>query len=530
MLTIEQQTEILTLYYNEGRPVRAIARYMGINRDTVRRIIRRRTITSVKPTGVRPSILDPFKEVVDRDFKDNPYLTATAMLNKLRPFGYTGCYSVIKRYLSKKRSEIVRPRQAFLRLEFQPGEVAQVDWGEFGDVFNDGIKIHCFAMVLCHSRYIYLEFTRSEKFEDFIRCHENAFKFFGGVPRECWYDNLRTAVTDRLGGLIKFNSRFLAYMAHAGPRAHACNVARGNEKGRVEDLIKYTRMNFWPGREFLDFNDLNLQARLWRDEIANKREHRSTRKIPKLHFESQEKPALMGLNPNLYDTDEILTKVVPSDFHIIYETNRYSVPWTLSGITVTVRVTDMAIKVFYDQQPVTYHERSYLKNQIFTKDEHQKGLLDQKPGATREAWQLTAVNSIGPKMREYVDLLKSGERSLRSEISKILALATVYGEVAVHESCEDLLSRGIVGVAALEVTLKAKHHPAQSKLQPEPLKFMNQKLNRVVPVVDLRKYDALILESKRCNSAPEVNSNEKSDDVPSKPKPGGGGGSTSSSD
>ena len=359
MLTLEQQTEILTRFYNEKRSVRLIAREMGLNRDTVRRLIRRRTIREERMVADRSSILDPFKSEVDLVLSRDSFCTGSALLNRLRPMGYSGGITVLRDYLRKKRMEIVRPRQAFLRLEFAPGSVAQVDWGEFGDVFGDGIKVHCFAMVLAHSRYLYIEFTRSEKFEEFIRCHENAFKFFGGVPRECWYDNLRTAVTERFGQLIKFNVRFLAYLGHHQVRPHACNVARGNEKGRVEDLIKYIRMNFWPGRKFKDFNDLNLQAACWRDEIANKREHRSTHKIPKLHFESDEFPALMALNPYAYDTDEILSRVVPSDFHIIYETNRYSVPWTLSGITVTIRVTHESVKVYYDQQPVTGRTSSY---------------------------------------------------------------------------------------------------------------------------------------------------------------------------
>src|SRR5262249_32246755 len=152
-----------------------------------------------------------------------------------------------------------------------------------------GVKIHCFAMVLCFSRYMYIEFTRSEKFEDFIRCHENAFRYFGGVPLECWYDNLTSAVTDRMGQLIRFNSRFMAYVGHHHIRPHACNVAGGNEKGRVEDLIKYIRMNFWPGRTFSDFDDLCKQSIVWRNNIANQREHRSTRRIVRLHFESEEK-------------------------------------------------------------------------------------------------------------------------------------------------------------------------------------------------------------------------------------------------
>ena len=415
----------------------------------------------------------------------------------------------VRSYVRKKRESIVRPRQAFLRLDFAAGEVAQVDWGEFGDVFGDGIKIHCFGMVLAHSRLIYIEFTRSEKFEDFIRCHENAFGFFGGVPRECWYDNLTSAVTERLGQLIKFNSRFMSYMGHHATRPHACNVARGNEKGRVEDLIRYLRTNFWPARRFKDFDDLNSQATAWRDEIANQREHQSTRQIPRLHFERDERSALMPTNPHSYDTDEILSRVVPSDFHILFDTNRYSVPWTLTGITVTVRVDGVCVRIYYDQQFVCSHARSYLKHKVFTNGDHQKGLLDRKPGATREAWQVAAVKSIGPKMVDYINLLRAGERSLRTELSRILALATVYGETNVHRAATELLERGIIGVASLEIALKAVHHPSTMTLHPEPIKFENEKLNRVVPAIDLRRYDALLLESVKKSSVSEEESNEK---------------------
>src|SRR5262249_33122765 len=111
--------------------------------------------------------------------------------------------------------------------------------------------------------------------------------------------------------------------------------------------------------------------------------------------------------------------------------------------------------------------------------------------------------NIGPKMLEYVDLLRSGHRSLKSEISKILALATVYGDRLVHEACWDLLQKGIVGVETLELTLKRLHHPAATKLMPEPISFADQKLNRNVPVVDLRRYDALLFEGDPIRSASE---------------------------
>jgi hypothetical protein len=392
------------------------------------------------------------------------------------------------------RSHILRPKEAFLRLDFAPGEAAQVDWGEFGNVFSDGVKIHCFAIVLCHSRYLYIEFTRSEKFEEFIRCHENAFRFFGGLPKECWYDNLASAVTDRIGALVRFNTRFMAYMGHHGARPHACNVARGNEKGRVEDLIKYIRSNFWEGRNFTDFEDLQKQAIVWRNQIANQREHRTTQRVVRLMFEADEQKALLSMNPNHYDTDEIFSRVVPPDFHFIYETNRYSVPWTLVGMTVTIRVISDQIKVYYNERIVTGHPRSYQKNRVFTIEAHRTGLLERKPGGTKEAWQLSAVKNIGPKMAEYIELLRSGHRSLRNELNRILALSTIYGDSAVHDACIDLLERGVLGVEALELTLKRLHHPSNAKLSPEPISFSNEKLNRAFPVVDLRRYDALLFE------------------------------------
>lgn len=494
MISPEIQAEILTRHFSEKHTIRQIARDLGLNRLSVRRVIRRRSVEDTRAIPRRRSILDPFKDRIMEVLAKDPSCHAPAILNQLRELGYLGGASTLRNYLQKLRSRPVRPREAFLRLDFAPGEAAQVDWGEFGDVFSDGIKIHCFAAVLCYSRYLYIEFTRSEKFEDFIRCHEKAFRSFGGVPRQCWYDNLASAVTDRAGSLIRFNARFMAYMGHHGIRPHACNVARGNEKGRVEGLVKYIRKNFWAGRTFQDFEDLVVQSVNWRNQIANQREHSSMRRIVRLVFETEEQKSLLPLNPNPYDTDETLSRVVPPDFHIVYDTNRYSVPWTLIGMTVTLRVTPDELSIYYNEKIVTSHKRSYRKAKVLTKESHREGVLARKPGVARVDWQLAAVKNIGPKMMEYVDLLRSGHRSLRSELGKILALSTVYGDRLVHEAVWDLLGRGVVGVEALELTLK-RLHPAQTTiLNPQPINFTDPKLNRNIPVVDLRHYDALLFE------------------------------------
>ena len=498
MIPPDVQAEILALHFGAKKGTRAIAKQLGVSRKVVRRVVEDRQVRLKPETRGRPrrSVLDPFKPRIEDMLKRDPYITAARILQDVRAEGFLGGHSILQEYVRKIRTIPHRSREAFLRIDFPPGETAQVDWGEFGTPFNDGVKIHCFLMVLCHSRLLYIEFTRSEKFEEFIRCHENAFKFFGGlVPLEIWYDNLRSAVTERMGSLIRFNARFLAYLGHHGIRPHACNPASGNEKGRVEDAVKFVRSSFWAGREFKDFNDLNHQAAIWRDEFANRREHRSTRKVPLLHFESAEKHLLRPMNPHSYDTTEVFSRVVPPNFSIAYETNRYSVPWTLVGLTLTIRASDQILDFYYHERRVARHVRSYDKHQIFENREHFKELLERKPGGTREGWQIAAVKNIGPTMVGYLDLIRSGHRSMRNEVSRVLALATIYGEKNVNSACEGLLKSGVIGVENLELALKNLHHPSQCELQPSPLMFQNSKLNRIVPTVDLRRYDALLFTS-----------------------------------
>lgn len=498
MIPPEIQAEILALHFGAKIGTRAIAKQLGLSRNAVRRVTENRKV-SLTPEGSgspRRSILDPFKPQIAEMLKRDPYLMASRILQQVRKEGYLGGSSILQAHVRKIREIPFRSREAFLRLDFPPGETAQVDWGEFGTPFNDGVKIHCFLMVLCHSRLLYIEFTRSEKFEEFIRCHENAFQFLGKkVPQEIWYDNLTSAVTERMGSFIRFNARFLAYLGHHGIRPHACNPAKGNEKGRVESAVKLVRDSFWAGRQFKNFEDLGIQATVWRDEIANRREHRSTRRIPAIHFEAEEKSLLRPMNPHVYDTREIFSRVVPPTFSIAYEGNRYSVPWTLVGLTLTVRASDQVLEFYYHDKRVAWHIRSYDKHQTFESREHFKELLERKPGVTREGWQIAAVKNIGPAMVGYLDLVRVGHRSMRNEVSRILALATIYGEKNVNSACEALVARGIIGVESLELSLKSSHHPSECELQPSPLQFQNMKLNRTVPTVDLRRYDALLFAS-----------------------------------
>lgn len=495
MLSEEQQAEILSLYYGKHLGFRTIARKLNIDRKMVRKIVQRRTVCTGANIGPRKTLLDPFKVQISELLCSNQTMAASCIFQRLRKQGYSGSLNTLQKFIKKIRLK-PKSKEAFLKLEFEPGSCAQVDWGEFGNVFGDGRKIHAFLMVLCFSRKLYVEFTQSEKFEDFIRCHENAFKFFGGIPKECWYDNLASAVTERMGKLIRFNARFHAYMGHHGIMPYACTPARGNEKGRVEDGVKYLKSSFWPGRTFKDFLDLQTQAQEWLVTIANPREHRSTRKIPDLVFDNEEKSFLLPPNPYPYDTDEVFSRSVASDFHITYETNCYSVPWTLVGMQITIRVNDSEIKIFYNEKFITKHERSYLKYKTFTKLEHKSGLLERKPGASHHSWQIQAIKSMGSPMEKYIGHLGSSNRSLRYETTKILALATIYGESKVKDAVERLLQSGIIGSDNIELMLKSSVENTD-ELKPAPLTFQTEKLNRIPSTVDLRSYDAYLFNENK---------------------------------
>ncbi len=255
MLTPELQAEILALHFGQKKGSRSIAGTLGIGRKAVRKVIQRRSVALTVGKSARHSIVDPFKPMIAELMAKDARIPVPAVLQRIREAGYLGGYTVLREFIKKTRALPSRSHEAFLQLDFVPGQCAQIDWGEFGDVFGDGAKVHCFLMVMCFSRKLYIEFTLSEKFEEFIRCHENAFKFFGGrVPQECWYDNLTSAVTERMGRLVRFNARFLAYTGHHGFKPHACNVARGNENAYASYCTSLVRLD--ESRSFDEFGSL----------------------------------------------------------------------------------------------------------------------------------------------------------------------------------------------------------------------------------------------------------------------------------
>lgn len=488
MIDPATQAEVLRLFFAEGLSRRAISARLGVHRQTVTALIQRKQVRINRDNhNKRVSILAPYYDQIEDLLKKDPSRPAVNVLQKLRGLGYRGGITIIKDYLKTRRPE--SEPKAYLSLEFTPGQAAQVDWGDFGDPFGLGRKLWCFLMVLCWSRLLYLEFTYSACFESFIRCHEHAFKFFGGIPKEIWYDNLASAVAERKQKIIRFNPKFLAYCGHCHFKPVACNKGAGHEKGRVEDSVRYVRTNFWPGLSFASRDDINFQARAWRDQFANKRTHATTRKIPELLF-AREKTCLLPPAPE-YDTDEICSVKVSHQFRVRFDGNMYSAPWRLSGRTLTLRADEDTVRLYLNRRRICTHARCWEKGQDVFNLKHQDGLLERKPGAQTSA-DIAAVKSLGPNGCRYLEFLGAQNRSIRAELKNLMVLITVYGAQAVEDCMAGALEKGIIGAEHLDRLLTRMHEPAEVK--PAPLNLKDERLQIPPHIPDLTSYDALLFD------------------------------------
>jgi transposase len=230
MLTPDQINQIHRLHWVEKWPLRKIARHLRIGRRTIAKYL-----DAPAPAPVhrdRASKLDPFKPAIAELLQQDATANAPVIAQRLQPLGYDGGITLVKDYLRAVRKSSVA-RRAYVRMEPSAGERFDIDWGHFGALVYNGAtrKLYAFCLVECHSRKMYLEFTHSQSFETFARCHIHAFQELGGCARELWYDNLATAVAEHEGNLVRFNPRFLAFAREYRFVPRACHVAAAWEKG-----------------------------------------------------------------------------------------------------------------------------------------------------------------------------------------------------------------------------------------------------------------------------------------------------------
>ena len=424
------------LHDEQGLKVSQIAAELHLDPKTVEKWVDQPTYQSRQ--GIqRPSKLDAFKGQIVALLQRHPY-TAQQVLQQLRTQGYAGGYSILKEFVRE-----VRPvrKPAYLMLEFAPGECAQVDWGSFGSVSVGSTRrrLSFFVMVLCYSRLLYLEFTLSEGMEQFLACHRHAFEFFGGVTEKVMIDNLKVGVLRHpLGEPALFHPRYLDLAAHYGFRPVACQVRKGNEKGRVESGVGYVKKNFLNGLEIPAFATVNPAATLWRDTIANVRVHGETQRQPSDLF-TPEKPRLKPMPAMPYDCAIIRPIGANGCSHVILDTNRYSVPHRYASQKLTLKLCPDQLLIFHQEQLIATHPRSYDRRQKLTHPDHIKELVTQRHQAQHQTLLLRFL-ALGAHAEPYVRQLEAKSLNPRHHIQKIVALSEIHGPENVARALQDALT------------------------------------------------------------------------------------------
>ena len=432
MINYELFAKIKHLKEHEGLTAPQIAGELAIDVRTVRKWLD----AAFRPKKItpRPSKLDPFKSDIVRMLETHPY-TATQIFQRICEESFDGGYSIVKRYVRK-----VRPPKspAFLKLSFAPGECAQVDWGSYGavDVGSTRRKLSFFVMVLCYSRMMYVEFTVSQTMEHFLGCHQNAFDFFGSVPKKIMVDNLKSAVLKRIVGQTPvLNPKYLDFANHYGFSIAPCNIGKGNEKGRVENAVGYVKKNFLAGLNIPDFSAIGPAARNWLDAIANVRIHGETRQKP-LHLFEKERPFLNPLPVNPFDIATVSQVRASSQFRITIDTNRYSVPAEYSGTRLTLKTYPDRLCVYSKDKLIARHVRSYDRYQDFEDPDHPKELLNQRKKA-RDQKIFMRFLTLSPKAEQYYRKLEQRRMNPHHHVRKIVALSEIYDPDAVARAMED---------------------------------------------------------------------------------------------
>ena len=477
---------------NQGWSQRQIAGQLGVARKTVKKYLLNPEQISAKRSP-KPSKLDSYQGLIHQFLEQDPQVHAPVLLQRLQEAGFDGKISIVRKYLHEKRGRS-KNRKAFVRFESQPGHQCQIDWGHFGSIQygNTKRKLYCMAVIESHSRLLYLEFTHSQRQETLHRCLLNAFRFFGGTPKELVTDNMITAVTERDGSLIRYNESFLEFLRPFAIVPYACNVRSPHEKGKVEKgAIHYIRYNFFPLRSFDNLKDLQQQADQWRDHVANIRLHSTTGQRPIDRFEPQAMRSLPPFLPDCRDTAS--TKVYP-DFSIRFDANNYTVPPWIVGRQVTVKADNHTLSVYFKNKAISTHARSYKRKQRIELPAHREAARKQQ----RRFWQsqyVCAFSSLGEEARSYLERLTNTHQPIKNSLKKLISLKDEYGSYALIEAIKKATLHNAYGAHYIENILYQEMTP---KTNHPPVRLKDDNLNNIcLERPALAEYDALVVKRRK---------------------------------
>ena len=457
-----KQITINTLH-KQGTKQSVIARQLGCHRHTIANVLSRENFIE-KQTRQKGSLFDPCQQQIKEWIeKKISILRQFEILTKT--YGISSTYVNLCKYIQVR---FPKHREAFGVQVTEPGEMAEIDFGYLGmfpGPLGKLVKTYGLAVILPYSRLDFYAITYDQKLPTLVTELENAFTYFGGVPKRLKVDNMKTAILKNQHYDLEFNQDFLEFAYHYQTVITPCTPYSPEQKGTVEAGIKYLQGNFISGRTFTDSADMKRQLTDWMVNYANQRIHGTTRKVPMQVFEAEEKVKLQSLPDAPFAFFNRGTRTVASNCHIHFANNYYSVPSCHVGKEVTIRWNEHLLRIIHHGEQAALHsitrkmgtyvtQRSHLPDyKVYSQTEHQ---------ARFEA----KFADMGEDSHAYFRHLLEKEVYWFRLVRVILGLREHYGDTAVNASLKRALYYSVTDVGTIRNILEKKLYaiPTEPKL------------------------------------------------------------------
>jgi transposase len=453
MITVIEREKIRRAYYIEGKSMRQIAQELGHGYWTIRKALasaEAEVYTLPKPKAA--PVLGPYKGVIDKLLAEEAKLprkqryTSQKIYTIIEGEGYQGSKSALRRYVGQQRRAGRRP-ELFIPLVFDPGQDAQVDWGEaWVEMAGTKQEVQLFVLRLCYSRKSFVMAFPTQRQEAFFAGHVAAFHYIEGVPRTLVYDNLKTAVKRILEGRNRQEQEsFITFRSHYLFDSRFCRPGTGNDKGGVEHGVGYVRRNFLtPLPQVADFAELNVYL-LSQCQADDERRVERQRQTIGATWE-EEKPYLLPLPAR--DLACCISREVTLNPYgqVVFETNRYSVPADKARRRLTLKAYPFHLEILADHEVIARHERCYERQRDILDPLHYLSLLVERPGAFEHAAPLRQWRATWPAL--YETLLASlrqrqAENQAVREFIRILQLHQEQPAELIQEAISQALAENI---------------------------------------------------------------------------------------
>lgn len=386
------------------------------------------------------STVEPFRELVVQLRREN--VEMAAIWQRLQERGYEGSYYSVRRFV---RSLEPAELDVTVRVECQPGEEAQVDFGYAGMMDDEATgrrrRSWAFVMTLSWSRHQYVEFVFDQTVPTWLRLHRNAFAFFGGVPGRLVIDNLKAGITQACWDDPQVQLTYRECAEHYSFLIAPCRPYTPRHKGKVEKGgVHYVKRNFLGGRQKGSLQQANRDVRVWCMTTAGQRSHGTTREKPLVRFEETEQARLQALPETPYDMAVWKKATVHRDCHVVYDNAYYSAPFRLVQQQLFIRGGNQEVRLYNsDYQLVATHERAPHPGARQTHPAHLPPELLPGLYLDRDNCQ-TVANDIGPATGELVETLLSDPVLERLPTARrLLSLRESFGDERLEAACSRAL-------------------------------------------------------------------------------------------